>query len=109
MFLVVPSEIRLRTAILPRGVQSHAARLEVNTTLTGVLHLEGNEIGVAGAEALAGALAQNAALRALQLEANDLHDAGAAAVARGLAANKTLTCLHLGSPGCSVGFPILSI
>ena len=57
--------------------------------------LGGNEIGDAGAAAIANAIAVNASVTVLDLGANKIGDSGAAAIANAIAVNaslKTLGC-----------------
>jgi hypothetical protein len=74
---------------------------QTNTTLTS-LNLRDNQIGAAGATALATALQTNTTLTALNLWSNEIGAAGATALATALQTNKTLTSLHLGRMFCSL-------
>jgi hypothetical protein len=68
--------------------------LQTNTTLTS-LDLENNDIGAAGATALATALQTNTTLTSLDLANNNIGAAGATALATALQTNTTLTSLNL--------------
>jgi predicted HicB family RNase H-like nuclease len=77
------------------GAKAIAETLRINQTITS-LDLELNEINTAGAEALAEALENNQTLSSLELYNNQLGDAGAKAMAKALKHNKTITLLDLG-------------
>ena len=57
------------------------------------LSLYNNNIGDAGAAAIANAIAVNASLKSLELFGNQIGDAGAAAIANAIAVNASLTKL----------------
>ena len=76
-----------------------ARLLADNRSLT-VLELEGNQIGSAGATALAESLQANACLTTLALGANQIDDAGA------IALGKSLKVLTIVAPDAAV-FPLL--
>jgi hypothetical protein len=77
------------------GAQALAAALKTNTALT-TLDLSYNDLGDAGAQALAAALKTNPSLATLQLGSNQLGEAGAQALAAALKTNTALTTLYLG-------------
>jgi len=59
------------------------------------LHLYGNQLGDAGAEAIAAMLRTNSSLTLLFLQGNNIGDAGAEAIAAMLRTNRSLTTLYL--------------
>ena len=78
------------------GATALAEALKVNTTLQTV-NLQFNKIGDAGATALAEALKVNTALQTVNLEDNEIGDAGAVELAEALKVNTTVQTVHLGS------------
>ena len=56
--------------------------------------MSGNNIGDAGAAAIANAIAVNASLTGLDLDGNEIGDTGAAAIAKALAVNASVTVLR---------------
>ena len=77
------------------GASALADALKVNTTLTEI-NLGSNEIGDDGASALADALKVNTTLTKIVLCCNPIGDAGASALADALKVNTTLTEIYLG-------------
>ena len=77
------------------GAVALAEALKTNQTLTWV-DLFSNEIGNAGATALAEALKTNPGLSSINLGHNGIGNAGAAALAEALKTNQTLTSISLG-------------
>ena len=71
------------------GAAAIANAIAVNASLKS-LELFGNQIGDAGAAAIANAIAVNASLKILALEGNKIGDAGAAAIANAIAVNASL-------------------
>ena len=81
--------------------------METNTNLT-ILSLGSNNIGAAGATALATALETNTTLTALYLYSNNINDTGTAALASALQNNTTLMTLNLGIyPAPAAKLPLL--
>ena len=76
------------------GASALADALRVNTSLT-ELNLYNNQIGDAGATALADALKLNTSLTTLNLNSNQIGDDGASALADALKTNTNLTILSL--------------
>ena len=70
-------------------------RLHANDPRLTRLRLSHNQIGAAGAVALAGALRTNTSLRVLSLAVNQIGNAGATALAKALRKNTSLTTLYL--------------
>ncbi len=78
----------------PAGAIALADVLRTNTSLTR-LYLDGNQIGDAGAVALAEALRTNTSLTTLDLHANQIGPEGTVALAEALKVNTSLTTLDL--------------
>ncbi|KJE97751.1 hypothetical protein, variant [Capsaspora owczarzaki ATCC 30864] len=76
------------------GARAIAEALKVNKTLTS-LNLGWNQIGSDGAQEIAEALKVNTTLTKLYLESNEIANAGALAIAEALKVNRTLTELYL--------------
>jgi Ran GTPase-activating protein (RanGAP) involved in mRNA processing and transport len=81
--LLLPLSLCSGNAIDVAGAKALAEALAVNTTLTS-LTLSDNYIGVEGAKALAEALVQNKALAELAIKGNELGDEGVEALATAL-------------------------
>jgi Ran GTPase-activating protein (RanGAP) involved in mRNA processing and transport len=84
----------LNNQIGAAGAQAIAEALKFNTSLT-KLCLDRNQIGAVGAQAIAEALKVNASLTELELDSNHIGDAGAQAIAEALKFNTSLTELYL--------------
>ena len=76
------------------GAQAIAGALKVNTTLT-TLDISDNNIGVEGAKAIAEALKVNTTLTTLNIYINQIGVTGAEAIAEVLEVNKTITELYI--------------
>ena len=88
-------ELNLRAnQIGDAGAQALATALEQNTSLT-ELNLFDNQIGAAGAQALAKALQTNSSLRVLDLSRNQIGNEGAQALVTALQTKSSLSTLAL--------------
>jgi len=79
-----------------RDCHAEALCEAVNKYEVEMLDLKGNQLGDAGAEAIAAMLRTNRSLTCLELQFNQLGDAGAEAIAAMLRTNRSLTFLDLG-------------
>ncbi len=87
-------EIGIDNQIGDAGAQAIAEALKVNTTVA-ELNLGWNKMGVAGAQAIGEALKVNTAVTELYLYSNQIGDAGAQAIGEALKVNTTVTELKL--------------
>jgi len=97
LFKIIGLVIVLSPAGQAFGVdQTILDRLHGNDPSLTTLWLRGNQIGPAGAIALADVLRTNTSLTRLYLDGNQIGDAGAVALAEALRTNTSLTVLQLG-------------